>query len=116
MNVWLRKTYRKGQLSPKIRKIHLEGSEMSYSNDLINAMKKEQKIPSDNQAAAILGLSRSTISNIRAGRNNLSPESTIKAAKLANIDIGIALVSLFEETIKDLETRQYAEKYKLKNQ
>ncbi|QSR35206.1 hypothetical protein CFI10_09385 [Marinobacterium iners] len=83
---------------------------MTYSARLIDAMKERQGIPSDNQAAEKIGITRGNLSNIRSGRRNLTPEQTVRAAKLAGIDPGIALLRRFEETIDDLETRHYLEK------
>jgi plasmid maintenance system antidote protein VapI len=73
-------------------------------------MKERQGLPSDNQAAEKIGITRGNLSNIRSGRRNLTPEQTVRAAKLAGIDPGIALLRRFEETIDDLETRHYLEK------
>ncbi|SIQ24597.1 hypothetical protein [Marinobacterium stanieri] len=78
---------------------------MNYSERLIDAMKEAQELPSDYKAAQLLGITRQMVSNIRAGRRNLSPEQTLKAAKLAGIDPGIALLRRYQETIDDLETR-----------
>jgi plasmid maintenance system antidote protein VapI len=83
---------------------------MNYSECLIDALRDKQKLPSDYKAAEVLGITRQMVSNIRAGRRNLSPEQTVRAAKLAGIDPGIALLRRFEETIDDLETRHYLEK------
>lgn len=78
---------------------------MNYSTRLIDAMKDKQKLPSDNQAAKLIGITRAMICNVRAGRKNLSPEQVVKTAKLAGIDPGLALLRRYQETIEDLETR-----------
>ena len=83
---------------------------MNYSTHLIDAMKEAQNLPSDNQAAKKIGITRGNLSNIRAGRRNLTPEQTVTAAKLAGIDPGIALLRRFQETIEDLETRHELKK------
>lgn len=82
---------------------------MNYSAHLIDAMKKALDIPSDNQAAAKIGITRGNLSNIRSGRRNLTPEQTVRTAELAGIDPKIALVRRYQETIEDLKTRQYLE-------
>lgn len=78
---------------------------MNYSAILIDAMKDKLALPSDNQAASKIGITRGNLSNIRSGRRNLTPEQTVRVAKLAGIDPGLALLRRYQETIEDLETR-----------
>ncbi len=82
---------------------------MNYSERLIDALREKQNLPSDYKAAQALGITRQMVSNIRAGRRNLSPEQTVMAAEMAGIDPKIALVRRYQETIDDLKTRQYLE-------
>ncbi|WP_027855005.1 hypothetical protein [Marinobacterium litorale] len=87
---------------------------MGYSIILVDAMKEAQGIPSDYKAAQALEVSRQFISAVRAGRKNLAPEQIVRAAKLAGIDPGVALMRRFKETIEDLETRQVMEEMEKK--
>lgn len=83
---------------------------MNYSTTLLDAMIERQKLPSDNRAAQLLGLTRGAICNVRAGRRNLSPDQILKAAKLAGIRPEVALLRATSESIEDLEMRHYLEK------
>lgn len=83
---------------------------MSYSITLLDAMIDAQKLPSDNQAAILLGITRGAICNVRAGRRKLSPDQVLKAAKLAGIPPEIALLRATSEAIEDLDMRYYLQK------
>jgi transcriptional regulator with XRE-family HTH domain len=83
---------------------------MNYSTVLIDAVKEKLNLPSDNQAAKAIGIERTFLSNIRAGRRNLPPEQIVIAAELAGIDPGIALLRRYKETIDDFKVRAHLEK------
>lgn len=53
---------------------------------LLDSYKKVCSLPSDNQAALKLGISRATVSAWRHGRNHAEPESVEAMAKAVGVD------------------------------
>lgn len=59
---------------------------MNYSQKLLTELKAVHGLPSDGRAAALLGLSKQSISNIVQGRRQFCDESLIKIAKAMEKD------------------------------
>ena len=78
-----------------------------FINDLLDKAKRVQGIPSDNQLAKRLGVSRYAVSMWRNGDRLPDEENTVLLAKMSGCDPGRALVT--RTAIKKRRTQKKAE-------
>ena len=75
--------------------------------ELIQAVKTKLDLPSDNQAGAIIGLTRGTISNHKTGKcHTLSDEQCITVAKILDLPPMAVIADQHAEAAKTPELKQ----------
>jgi hypothetical protein len=73
--------------------------------DLIDALKRHRKIPSDYACAQTLGITRSELSKYRHGKAYLGDETAVKVADMLGLDAGYVMACMHAERASNPEIK-----------
>jgi len=71
---------------------------VSFTTELMDAVKAAQAIGSDYRLAQVLGVTRATVSNWRTGRKFPTQTTVYELARLAGMDAGEALLGVMMDS------------------
>jgi len=85
---------------------------MYTSLQLLDMVKARHRLPSDYAAAKVIGLSKQSLSRIRAGIHTFGPEGCIKVAKLLEIEPLRVIASARIEQLEKLNDKDHINLWK----
>lgn len=83
---------------------------MQTTNELLDRIKTDQKIPSDYRLAQVLEVTKNAITNYRYGKSRPNDEVGLRMAELLKADAGYITACLHAERAQSPEVRQLWEK------
>lgn len=83
----------------------LEGENMKTTIEFLDAVKVKYSLPSDYALAQILGITRSSVSKFRVGKDCLGEETACKVAELLDIEAGYVMACIASERAKKPEVK-----------